>query len=577
MTRALVRQRHLLAAALLLACADELGPRVPAAIVVTPEAPTLVAGATLQLIATVVDAVGEEITGQAVTFRSTDTDILAVDASGLLTSLGAAGSSVITATSGDITTEVEAAVVSRPLPRSALLVDPASLTLDTRESSWLSVIVTDASGAPVPGAPITFQGSDPTIVHISPDQHNQGFALVTGLEVGTATVTLSSGELAAEVPVTVGRLPTSVAIVPSTLVLPAGGSQQLVATLLDRTEEEIEGPHSVTWSSGDNAVVAVATNGTATAIATAGWTRITATIGTLSGSVTAFVGTPPFGERLARVPLAGAHGVAVAEDGRYFVAGFGAFASGALPELAFSAELALDGSLVDVALDANGTRAYVVRQSGGTAGPGVAVVDVTTNSPLDFIPLHFGTPRAAALSVDGSVLTVGTSQGLEVVDLATKRSAGIAVGLVRKIIRHPSKPLLYAGGPGVLELDDSSGEILRAFDGDSWSFAVTPDGTRLYIVGVDLGTSVWNLETGLREPGLNVFGEEVAITPDGKLLYVLYPFPGVSRLFVHDRASGTMVREVILGGLAQRIAMSRDGIAVITNADDTDGWVDFVR
>ena len=109
--------------------------------------------------------------------------------------------------------------------------------------------------------------------------------------------------------------------------------------------------------------------------------------------------------------------MAVAADGRYFVAGSGILAASALPDLAFSAELPIEGTLVAVALDGSGTRAYVVRESGGT-GPGVTVVDLATNSPLDFIPLHFGVPRVAALSADGTVLTVGTSKGLEVVDLS---------------------------------------------------------------------------------------------------------------------------------------------------------------
>ena len=135
--------------------------------------------------------------------------------------------------------------------------------------------------------------------------------------------------------------------------------------------------------------------------------------------------------------------------------------------------------------------------------------------------------------------------------------------------------MLYASGNGVLELDDRSGEIIRRFDGDSWCHAVTPDGTRLYIVGIDLGTSVWNLETGVREPGLPVYGDDVAITPDGKFLYAIE----YSRLYIHDRASGTLVRQVTLDGSAQRIAMSSEGIALITSAAHTgwlDGWVDFV-
>jgi hypothetical protein len=51
------------------------------------------------------------------------------------------------------------------------------------------------------------------------------------------------------------------------------------------------------------------------------------------------------------------------------------------------------------------------------------------------------------------------------------------------------------------------------------------------------------------------------------------------RLYVVDAKSGATLREVVLGGLPKRIAMSADGVAIITNEGDEDvfGWVDFVR
>jgi hypothetical protein len=52
--------------------------------------------------------------------------------------------------------------------------------------------------------------------------------------------------------------------------------------------------------------------------------------------------------------------------------------------------------------------------------------------------------------------------------------------------------------------------------------------------------------------------------------------PG-SRLYIVDRASGALLREVVLGGIARRVEISDDGIAVITNEGEPDGWVDFVR
>lgn len=128
--RYVVRAQLLLALVVLFACGDELGPPVPATIVVTPEAPRVLTGGTVQLTAVVVDAAGGEIDGHPVTFRSSDPTVLTVEGDGLFTSPGPLGSSTITASSGDISAEVEAVVV---LPPSALVVRPASLELDTGE------------------------------------------------------------------------------------------------------------------------------------------------------------------------------------------------------------------------------------------------------------------------------------------------------------------------------------------------------------------------------------------------------------------------------------------------------------
>ena len=66
---------------------------------------------------------------------------------------------------------------------------------------------------------------------------------------------------------------------------------------------------------------------------------------------------------------------------------------------------------------------------------------------------------------------------------------------------------------------------------------------------------------------------DLDITPDGKFLYVI----GGSQLEIVERTAGAVVRTVTLGGAAWKIAMSQDGIAVISNFDFNSGWVDFVR
>lgn len=573
------------AAAALLACGDDLGPRVPAVLVVTPESPQVPLAGTLQLQAGVVDASGRDVSGYPVSFASSDTAVLTVSPTGLLTSIGSAGSSRITASAGggDFTAEVEAVVV---LPASAIVVSPRSLELDTGEQQGLVVTVTDEGGQPVPGARVTFQSSDASVLRVEAVDWSDDLLFVTGLGLGTATVRLTRDGRRTDVPVTVGRFPTSVAITPSSLVLDPGASQAVTAALLDRTGDELDTPRPAAWASSDEAVVTVSPGGLVTSVGPEGSAVITATIDTFTARLGVFVGSPPAGEHLARVELLSAEGLALAPDGRYFVSGWEEFAAGALPDFGFPSRVSIHGAATDVVLSADVTRAYLIDSMDENFRRGVVVVDLTTGARVDFIPIHFGQGLSGVLSPDGSVLTVGTSLGLERIDLAARRSlGGTAVGSVGKITRHPSKALVYASSStGILELDGGSGEILRRFPGEASAHIVSPDGARLYAIPFPGPVSVWNLQTGMREQTLDqAWGTEITISPDGRFLYLLLGsshIVGNSVLYIVDPGSGALLRRTVLGGLARRMAMSADGIAVISNSGAVVGeigWVDFVR
>ena len=384
-----------------------------------------------------------------------------------------------------------------------------------------------------------------------------------------------------------GQFPSGVAIYPPNVVLPAGGSRELTAWLVDRTGDAIfEPPDPFTWSTSDPSVVAVAPSGMAIAVGPEGSAVITATTGTYTASIGVFVGTPPESAILARVPLPGAYGVAVTPDGRYWASGTESFFAGALPDFGFSFEVSTNGALGDIAVDASAGLAYVVRMNGGGGQvpeplPGVLVMDLNEYQRINSIlPVSVGVPLSVGLSTDGRVLTVGTEIGYVVRRLDTREDlGGTGVGMVNKITHHPTRPLLYASGAaGVLELDDQSGAIVRRFPGGFVSHAVTPDGTLLYTIGRSDGIEVWNLETGEQERTLpGVFGTDLAITPDARFLYVI----DGNSVGVVDRASGAEVQKMFTAGRFRRIAMSADGIALITNEgpshEGPDGWVDFVR
>ena len=502
-----------------------------------------------------------------------------------MTSVGSLGTARITAVSGDITAEVEAAVV---LPPSSVLVSPRSLEMDLGEQGILEVTVTDANGQPVPDAQFTFQGSDPAIILAEANAISPRLIDVTGLNLGTATVTVTSGSLSADVPVTVKRIPSFALVTPSSLVLSSGASQQATAALIDRSGDEMDLPNPFTWSSSNEAVVTVSSSGMVRSVGPDGSAIITATVDTFTAELGVFVGTPPAGEKLAKLALEPAAGAAVTADGQYFVSGQGNFVGGQLPDFAFAFQVSTGGGPADeVVVNQAGTHAYLIGTSIGTS-LGVVIVDLATHAVVDSIPVHLLGVRAftGALSEDGAILTVGTDLGFERIDLATKASlGGAATGNVLKMTHHPSRPLLYASGDaGVLELDDRSGAIIRRFAGQAAdAHVVSPDGTRLYVVSFSGGgVRVWNLETGAPERTLpGVSGTDAAISSDGRFLYVLDGgFDFENRLFIVDVASGALLREVVLGGLARRIALSLDGTAIISNENSVGGapgWVDFVR
>ena len=578
MTRRLPRLPCLLIAAGLLACSgnDDLGPRVPAAVVVTPATPQLRVGETLQLAASVLDASGEEIPDQPVTFQSSDETVLTVDDAGLLTSVGATGSSLITAASGEISAEVEADVA---LPPSVVVVDPRTLDLDTGEQVALSFTVTDANAEPVPNPAIAFEGSNPSIVRVEATGGSAQSVFVTGLDAGSATVTLTSGSLSAEVPVTVAQHPTSAAITPSSVVFPAAsGTQQTTAALLDRTGDAMDVPEAFTWSSSDESVAVVGPSGIVTAVGL-GSAVITATTDTFTARLGVFVGTPPAGEMLASVPFPGANGLAVTPDGRYFVTSSQGYAFGALPDLALSPEEVLGTPVPDAAVTADATRAYILRQSGGI-GPAVFRLDPPDNFRSLLFHVGLGLPSALAVSPDNTRIVIGGPDGFEVRAQPISLHLGATtVGPIDKVTHHPSRPFFYASGTnGVFEIEATSGQLTRRFRAGTVSHDVSPDGARLYTVNPGDGIGVWNLDTGAREPRLGtVGGTDLVVSPDGRFLYVILgsnQIVGGSRLYIVDRASGALLREVVLGGVARRIEISGDGTAVITNEG---GWVDFVR
>jgi hypothetical protein len=176
--------------ALLLACGgtDPGGDPVVATVDITPEAPSLQTGATLQLAATLRTDDGAVVTGRPVTWTSSEEAVAAVDEDGLVTGV-AAGSSEITATadgvSGAVTVSVTAAAVA------SVTVATGGVQPVPGQQLQLTATARDAAGNLLQGKTFTWTSDNPALATVSATGLVQ--ALAPGTVIISATVEGRSG------------------------------------------------------------------------------------------------------------------------------------------------------------------------------------------------------------------------------------------------------------------------------------------------------------------------------------------------------------------------------------------------
>ena len=115
------------------------------AVAVVPDTATVVEGDTLRLAATATDANGQVVTGAGIVWGSGDTTVAVVDASGLVTGVGA-GQVQVTATAAGVTGRATLTVVA-PVP-TAVAVTPDTVVLTALgQTAQLTADVRDQAGA----------------------------------------------------------------------------------------------------------------------------------------------------------------------------------------------------------------------------------------------------------------------------------------------------------------------------------------------------------------------------------------------------------------------------------------------
>ncbi|HYL54097.1 MAG TPA: Ig-like domain-containing protein, partial [Gemmatimonadales bacterium] len=207
---------------------------------------------------------------------------------------GTCGQFTVTATStpGNLTASASVNVTCAA-PVATVTISPASVNLQTGQTSQLTATLTDANGNVLTGRTVTWSSDNGNVATVS------GTGLVTAGSAGTATITAMSEGKSGTASVTVSSTPVaSVAVSPTTASLSVGQTAQLTATTKDANGNILTG-RPVTWSTSNGSVATVSSSGLVTA-AGAGSATITATsegkTGTAAVTVTAPTGTFAIGD-----------------------------------------------------------------------------------------------------------------------------------------------------------------------------------------------------------------------------------------------------------------------------------------
>jgi len=259
-----------------------VSPPPVATVSVSPAAPSIQTGATVQLSATTRDANNNVLTGRVVTWSSSNSGIASVNSSGLVTAV-AAGSATITATSETkIGTSAITVTAPAPVPVATVSVSPSSSSLQTGATVQLSATTRDAGNNVLTGRVVTWSSANPSIASVNSS------GLVTAVAAGSATITATSETKTGSAAITVtASAPVPVATVsvsPPSSSLQVGVTVQLSATTRDASNNVLTG-RVVTWSSSSPLIASVNASGLVTVVAV-GSATITATSETKTGTAT---------------------------------------------------------------------------------------------------------------------------------------------------------------------------------------------------------------------------------------------------------------------------------------------------
>jgi uncharacterized protein YjdB len=164
-----------------------VAPAPVASVVVSPSSATLVVGQAVAFEAEPRSASGQPLTGRAVSWSSSRTDVATVASTGVVIALSA-GTATITASSEGRSGSSQVTVVPPTVHR--VEITPANAVIDEKASFRLTATVYDSRGNVLVGEDVTWTSSDSRIATVDDTGR------VRGEREGTVTITATSGVVA---------------------------------------------------------------------------------------------------------------------------------------------------------------------------------------------------------------------------------------------------------------------------------------------------------------------------------------------------------------------------------------------
>ena len=240
---------------------------------------TLVAGLTDQFSATGVYSDGSKQALSSVTWTSSDTNVATIGTNGLVTGL-AAGTTTITATSAGVAGTFSLTVTAATLV--SIGVTPATtlaMVQDQTEQFTATGVYTDNSKQNLTSK-VTWSSATTTVATVS------AAGVVTAAGIGSSVIKATLGSVSGMATVTVtAPVLESITVTPASPSVAKGLTQQFTATGNYSNNVHQDLTATVTWSSATTTAVTINSAGLATA-AGVGSSKITATMGSISGSTT---------------------------------------------------------------------------------------------------------------------------------------------------------------------------------------------------------------------------------------------------------------------------------------------------